>query len=138
MIDTTKTKNPWGWLDLNFVWKYRNKDATDYTIIDNKNYSIPELKNVIYSQGLIDPLVLRVCIQGTKGSIRLEEGNHRIQALRATENKVPVVIVLAETPIGNLGNGCHLHPLDMSLIKCKVMDLPFGKYIPSMIFNFVE
>ena len=54
----------------------------------------------------------------------MEKGNHRIQVLRVFNIQAPVVVELAETTVGNLGNGAHLYSIDAALLKDHVRDLP--------------
>jgi len=135
MVSIANTSPPWELVDLNFIWRFRNKDATDYTFVEDTHVTMPELRNVLLEQGLRDPLILRISTNGQRGTIRLEEGNHRIQVLRVFNTHVPLVIELADTAVGHIGNGTHLYSLDMTLVKDNIKDLPLGKYLPSEIFN---
>ncbi len=134
MISFVSTKPPWELVELDFVWQFRNKDTTSYTEVDGEIVTIPQLCQVLLEQGLIDPLVLRVYTNGHRGTIRLEEGNHRIQVLRVFNTQAPVIVELAETSVGHLGNGAHLYSIDMTLLRDHVKDLAPGRYLPSEIF----
>lgn len=136
MISLDNTRKPWELLDIDFVWQFRNKDADNYTTIGNKKVTIPELCSIIKEQGLLDPLVLRLYTDPQGSTLRLEEGNHRIQILNVFMRKVPVIVEIANTPIGRIGNGIQLYRIAETLLKSGVTKLPVGTYLPSEIFNY--
>jgi hypothetical protein len=67
----------------------------------------------------------------------LEKGNHRIQVLRVFNIQAPVVVELAETTVGNLGNGAHVY-YRCGIIEGSCERLATGQYLPSEIFNVMQ
>ena len=127
---------PWGRMKLDQIWPWRNPEATNYTEINGKRVNLEELKDHLIEYGCLDPLILRIYRQPPHLSIRLEEGNHRIQVFKKENLKfVPVRVELAPSPIKHLGNGVHLYFLDSSCLQDKVKDLLEGEYSPTEIFT---
>ena len=76
-----------------WVWKYRGADVSpEADLMDGTIVSLDGLWENIASEGLHDPLIMRVGIRNKK--FRLEAGNHRIQVFH--EHGVPLIPVTVQ------------------------------------------
>ncbi|MEK7066013.1 MAG: hypothetical protein AAB965_00385 [Patescibacteria group bacterium] len=65
-----------------WIWNYWGRDVSPETnLMDGRMVGLDELWENIKSEGLHDPLIMRVGLNNKK--FRLESGNHRIQVLHA-------------------------------------------------------
>lgn len=76
-----------------WVWKYWGRDVSpEADLKDGTLVSVDGLWENIASEGLYDPLIMRVGLKNKK--FRLESGNHRIQAFH--DNSVPFIPVTVQ------------------------------------------
>ena len=117
-----------GLVPIEFLIKFSNPFPKSYT--DNLSHEIVPVEvlwNELITVGMRHPLNLRICIK--EKTVRLETGNQRIRLFQKYDvHHIPTTIEIAETPIGNPGNGLQVYPLletDFNLLALQNLKTQF-------------